>query len=121
MPNIAGGSLYISQPMIIFYGSRHVANSGAYDNSSEYFRNDLTVTSVLKDSAGATVSGSSVSLSNVSFKEGTRQGIYEGIQAGSVTLTENATYYLEITVQLSASTVDFVRIGYTAKYKGAVA
>lgn len=119
MPEIAGGNLYIGQPLIVYYGSRHIANSGAYDNSSEYFRNDLTVTSVLKDSAGTAVTGSTVTLSNVSFSEGSKQGIYEGIQAGTITLTENSTYYLEITIQLSASTVDFVRIEYKAKYKGA--
>lgn len=118
MPEIAGGTLYISQPLIVYYGSRHIDYSGAYDNSSEYFRNDLSVSSVLKDSAGSTVSGSSVTLSNVAFTDAKKQGIYEGIMAGSISLTENSTYYLEITVQLSASTVDFVRIQYTAKYKG---
>jgi hypothetical protein len=119
MPEIAGGTLFIGQPLIVYYGNRHIANSGAYDNSGEYFRNDLTVTSALKNSAGTTVTSSAVTLTNVAFTDGRKQGVYEGTMSGSISLTENSTYYLEITVVLSASTVDFVRIQYTAQYKGA--
>lgn len=117
MSGIAGGSLFIGKPLIVFYGDRRVSNSGAYDNSTDSFRNDLTVTSVLRDSASSTVSGSSTTLSLVASDKGDRQGAYEGTQAGTITLTDGGTYYLEITASASSVTLDFRRIEYTAQYE----
>jgi len=119
MSGIAGGSLFIGKPLIVFYGDRMVPNSGAYDNSNDYYRNDLVVTSVLKDSVGSTVTGSAVTLSLVSSDKGNRQGCYEGTMSGSIVISSAATYYLEITATLSAATVDFRRIEYIAEYEGA--
>ena len=118
MPAVANGKLLINKPLIVFYGNRHVPNSGAYDEDAECFRRDLTVTSVLKDSAAATVSGSTATLSIKTLAEPGRNGVYEGTMAGTITLTENSTYYLEITALDGATRVDFVRISYTAEYEG---
>ena len=119
MPKLAHGHLYIGKPLIVFYGDRHTPNSGAYDEDGEYFRSDLTVTALIKDSAGSTVSGSSISLSLKSLHGPGTDGVYEGTLAASTTasLTENSTYYLEITAKDSgATTLDFVRIAYKAEY-----
>lgn len=118
MPEIAHGSLFIGKPLIVFYGSRHYPNSGAYDHDGERYRRDLSVTSVLKNSAGSTVSGSSVVLALKSLSDPSRNGVYEGTMPGTISLSENSTYYLEITVvDGSASLLDFVRIEYTARYQ----
>lgn len=117
MPEIVNGELLINKPLIVFYGNRHVPNSGAYDHDLECFRTNLTATSVLKDSAAASVSGSTVTLSLKTLSEPGRVGVYEGTMAGTITLTENSTYYLEITVLDGATRVDFVRIQYTAQYE----
>jgi len=113
---IRGGQLFIGEDNIIFWGDRHVPYSGLYDNSTESFVNDATVTATLKDSAGSAVSGASnISLSYVS---GTN-GVYEGVLEDGVSLTENSTYYLEITATASNDRVGFRRIKYTAAYHGA--
>lgn len=117
MPQLAHGHLFISKPLIVFYGDRHTANSGAYDEDAECFRSDLTVTSVLKNSAGSTVSSSSITLTLKALGGWGRDAIYEGTMPATISLTENSTYYLEITAKDSgATTLDFVRIEYTAAY-----
>jgi hypothetical protein len=117
MPEVAQGQLFIGKPLIVFYGNRHVPNSGAYDNDSESYRSDLTVTSVLKDANGSSVSGSAVTLSLKSLPGRNRNGVYEGTMAGTISLTLNATYYLEITaVDSGATRLDFIRIEYEAIY-----
>lgn len=116
MPGIAGGRLYIGQDNIVFWGDRGVPNSGLYDNNLEQFINNATITFTLKDSGGSAVSGaSSVSMSYVT---GTK-GVYEGVLEDAVSLTENSTYYLEITATASGDRVGFRRIPYTAVYHGA--
>ena len=118
MPSLVHGHLYIGKPLIVFYGDRHTPNSGAYDEDGEYFRTDLTVTAVLKDSAAATVSGSSITLSLKTTLHGPgTDAVYEGTLPATITLTENGTYYLEITAKDSGNTtLDFVRIEYIAEY-----
>jgi hypothetical protein len=118
MPTLANGQLYINKTLIVFYGNRHVPGSGAYDEDGEYYRSDLTVTSVLKNSAGTVVTGSAATLSLKALNEPDRNGVYEGTMVGTITLTENADYYLEITVADSGATrLDFVRIHYVARYE----
>jgi len=115
MPGIRGGNLYIGEDNIVFWGDRDTPNSGLYDNSLKSFVNDATVTFTLKNSSNSAVSGaSSVSMSYVT---GTN-GVYEGTLEDGVSLTENATYYLEITATGSGDRVGFRRITYTAKYHG---
>lgn len=119
MPQLAHGRLYIGKPLIVFYGDRHTPNSGAYDEDGEYFRSDLTVTALVKDSAGSTVSGSSITLSLKTLHGPGTDGVYEGTLSAAATgsLTENSTYYLEITAKDSgATTLDFARIEYIAEY-----
>lgn len=119
MPETSHGNLFINKPLIVFYGNRHLPGSGAYDEDAERYRSDLTVTSVLKNSAGSTVSGSSTTLSLKSLSGPHRNGIYEGTMPGTISLTENDTYYLEITaVDSLATRLDFVRLEYTAQYQG---
>ena len=118
MTIVGHGQLLINKPLIVFYGNRHVPNSGAYDEDAECYRSDLTVTSTLKNEAGTAVSGSPVTLSLKSLQGTHRAGVYEGTMSGTITLVENAPYYLEITVVDGGSTrLDFVRIEYTAVYE----
>ena len=116
MPGIRGGRLFIGEDSIVFWGDRHIPNSGLYDNNLEQFINNATVTFVLKDSAGSAVSGASGTLSYVT---GTK-GVYEGSLEDGVSLTENSTYYLEITATASSDRIGFRRIQFTAVYHGAV-
>ena len=116
MPGIRGGNLYIGEDNLVFWGDRHVPNSGLYDNNLEQFVNDATVTFVLKNSAGSAVSGAS---GTMSFVTGTR-GVYEGVLEDGVSLTEDATYYLEITATASSDRIGFRRLQFTAVYHGAV-
>lgn len=115
MAGIAGGHLYIGQDNIVFWGDRNVPKSGLYDNNLEQYINDATVTFTLKDSGGSAVSGASgISMSYVT---GTK-GVYEGVLEDGVSLTENSTYYLEITATASGDRVGFRRIQYVAVYQG---
>lgn len=113
---IRGGQLFIGEDNIVFWGDRHIQNSGLYDNSLEAFINDATVTFTLKDSNGSAVSGASnISMSYVTGSK----GVYEGTLEDGVSLTENSTYYLEITATASGDRVGFRRIQFTAQYHGA--
>jgi hypothetical protein len=113
---VRGGNLYIGEDNIVFWGDRHVPNSGLYDNNLEQFVNNATVTFTLKDSSNVAVSGATgVSMSYVT---GTK-GVYEGVLEDGVSLTEGATYYLEITATASGDRVGFRRIVYIACYHGA--
>ncbi len=115
LSGIRGGHLYIGEDNIVFWGDRHVPNSGLYDNSLEQFINNATVVFTLKDSGSAAVSGAtSVAMSYVT---GTK-GVYEGTLEDGVSLTENATYYLEITATASGDRVGFRRIQFLAVYHG---
>jgi len=116
MPEIAAGRLYISQDNVVFWGDRNIPDSGLYDASLGQFIGDATVVFTLKNSAGSAVSGASaVSMSYIS---GTK-GVYEGILEDGVSLTENATYYLEITATASGDRVGFRRLSFQALYRGA--
>jgi len=112
---IRGGNLYIGEDNIVFWGDRHVPGSGLYDNSTESFVNDATVSFALKDSNGSAVSGASGSCTYVTDSD----GVYEGVLEDGVSLTENATYYLEITASASGDRVGFRRLRYVASYHGA--
>jgi hypothetical protein len=115
MPVIRAGNLYIGEDLLVFWGDRHVPGSGLYDESTESFVNDATVTFALKNSAGSTVSGSTGTCTYVSGSN----GCYEGVLEDSVSLTENSTYYLEVTATASSDRIGFRRISYIAKYHGA--
>lgn len=115
MPGIIGGKLYIGEDLTVFWGDRHVPHSGLYDNSLEQFVNNAAVTFTLKNSAGSAVSGANTI--SMSYVTGTR-GCYEGTLEDGVTLTENATYYLEITATASGDRVGFRRIPLLAVYHG---
>jgi hypothetical protein len=116
VPGIQAGKLYIGQDNIVFWGDRHIPNSGLYDQNIEQFVNDATVTFVLKDSSNSPVSGANGV--TMSYVTGTK-GVYEGILEDGVSLTENAVYYLEISAVASGDRVGLRRIQYTAVYHGA--
>lgn len=116
MAGIRGGHLYIGEDNIVFWGDRKIPHSGLYDNVLEQFVNDATVVFTLKDSGGLAVTGaSSIAMTYVT---GSR-GCYEGVLEDGVSLTENSTYYLEITATASGDRVGFRRIQFTATYHGA--
>lgn len=112
---LRGGNLYIGEDNIVYWGDRDTPNSGLYDNNLRSFVNDATVTFLLKDTGGSTVSGST---GTCSYVTGT-QGVYEGVLEDGVSLTEGATYYLQITATASGDRIGFRRLQYTAKYHGA--
>lgn len=112
---IRGGNLYISEDNIVYWGDRDTPGSGLYDNNLRSYVNDATVTFLVKDSAGATVSNSS---GTCTYVTGT-QGCYEGVLEDNASLTENSTYYLQITATASSDRIGFRRIQYTARYHGA--
>ncbi len=114
MSGVRGGQLFIGEDNIVFWGDRRIPMSGLYDNNLEQFVNDATVTFVLKDSAGASVSGASGTMSYVTGSK----GVYEGVLEDGVSLTENSTYYLEVTATASGDRIGFRRIPYTAQYHG---
>ena len=115
MSGILGGHLYIGEDNIVFWGDRHIPNSGLYDNNLEQFVNNATVTFTLKDSSNVAVSlANGISMSYVTGSK----GVYEGTLEDGVALTENATYYLEITATASGDRVGFRRITYQAIYHG---
>jgi hypothetical protein len=114
---IQGGKLYIGEDNIVFWGDRHVPNSGLYDNNLEQFVNNATLTFTLKDSNNTPVSGAtSVSMTYVTGSK----GVYEGTLEDGTSLTENATYYLEITATASGDRIGFRRIAFIAVYHGAI-
>lgn len=113
---IQGGQLFIGQDNTVFWGDRAIPNSGLYDNNLEQFVNNATVTFTLKDSAGSAVSGATAV--SMSYVTGTK-GVYEGTLEDGVSLTENSTYYLEITATASGDRVGFRRISFQALYRGA--
>lgn len=113
---IRGGNLYISEDNVVFWGDPEVPGSGLYDTVAKSYVNDATMTFTLKNSAGSAVSGASgVSMSYVT---GTR-GCYRGVLEDGVSLTENSTYYLEITATASSDRIGFRRMTYVAQYHGA--
>lgn len=114
MPDIQGGNLYIGQDNRVVWGDRAVPNSGLYDTNLERFVNDATVTFQLKDSGGSNVSGGSGTMSYIAGSK----GLYEGVLEDAVSLTADATYYLEITASASGDRVGFRRLTYTAQYQG---
>lgn len=116
MPDIQGGHLYIGQDNRVVWGDREVPNSGLYDTNLERFVNDATVTFRLVDSNNSAVSGSSGTMSYITGSK----GLYEGVLEDNVSLSENSTYYLEITASASGDRVGFRRISYVAVYQGAV-
>lgn len=115
MAGIRGGKLYIGEHSIVFWGEPEDPASGLFDNSSKTFINGATVTYALKNSAGSTVAGGT---GTCSYIEGS-QGCYEGFLDDSLSLTENSTYYLEVTATSTGGTVGFRRIPYVATYHGA--
>ena len=111
----SGGYLYIGEDNLVYWGDPNVPNSGLYDSYTGAFINDATVTFTLKDSGGSAVSGAtSVSMDYIS---GTR-GCYIGVLEDGVSLTADATYYLEITATASGDRVGFRRLTYTATSHG---
>lgn len=113
---IRGGELFIGEDNVVYWGDRDTPNSGLYDTVLGSFVNDATMTFTLKDSGNLAVSGASgVSMTYVT---GT-QGVYEGVLEDGVSLTENSTYYLEITATASGDRIGFRRIAYKATYHGA--
>lgn len=113
---IRGGNLYIGEDNIVFWGDRHVPGSGLYDNSTESFVNDATVTFQLYQSDGTTaVSGASGTCTYVTDSD----GVYEGVLEDGVSLTENNTYYLSITATASGDRIGLRRLKYVAAYHGA--
>ena len=117
MPSgIRGGNLYIGEDNVVFWGDTDIPGSGLYDTVTKSFVNDATMTFTLKNSAGSAVSGASaVSMTYVTGS----QGCYRGVLEDGVSLTENSTYYLEITATGSSDRIGFRRIEYTARYHGA--
>ncbi len=114
---ILGGKLYIGEDNVVFWGDRHTPNSGLYDNNLEQFINNATLTFTLKDSSNVAVSGANgISMSYITGSK----GVYEGTLEDGVSLTENATYYLEITATASGDRVGFRRLSFVAVYHGAV-
>lgn len=115
IPAISGGYLRIGEDALVYWGDPNIPGSGLYDAYSGCFVNNATVTFTLKDSGGSAVSGaSSVSMSYIA---GTR-GCYVGVLEDGVSLTADATYYLEITATASGDRVGFRRLTYTATYHG---
>lgn len=116
MPGIQAGKLYIGEDNIVFWGDRHIPNSGLYDQNLENFVNDSTVTFQLYQSDGTTaVSGAS---GTCSYVTGTK-GVYEGVLEDGVSLTENATYILEILATSSSDRIGRRRLSLVATYHGA--
>lgn len=113
---IRGGKLYIGQDNVVYAGNRQHKDSGVYDTITETFVNDASAAFTLKDSVGVAVSGASAV--SMSYVTGTK-GVYEGVLEDGVSLTDGATYYLEITVTASSDRVGFRRIQYEAEYRGA--
>lgn len=110
MPGVAPKPLWISSTnMVEWVDMEHAATDAN--------RNDATVSAVVKDSAGATVSGSSTSMPYVTGSN----GLYRGYIASTITLVEGSTYYLEITSSSPGPPAanGFRRITCIAKYMGA--
>lgn len=69
------------------------------------YLNSATVTFTLKDSSGNTVSGAdTVSMTYVSSSD----GVYRGTLADTVSLTQNALYTCEITINAGAGLQGFI-------------
>jgi hypothetical protein len=114
MAGIRGGNLFISEDNIVIWGDRDIPGSGLYDNNLRSFVNDATVTFALKNSGGTTVTSAT---GTCTYVTGT-QGCYEGVLEDVVSLTENSTYYLEVTATGSSDRIGFRRIPYVAQYHG---
>lgn len=85
------------------------------DELTGLYINDATVSFTLKDSTGIAVTGANaVSMPYVTSSNGR----YQAKLAGTVSLTNGARYYLEISAS-SAGRVGFRRIACTAQYLGA--
>ena len=113
---IDDGNLFIGEDNIVVWGDQTRPSSGLYDPVVGSFLNSATMTFTLKNSAGSAVTlASAISMTYIT---GTN-GCYSGILEDGVSLTENATYYLEITATVTSDRVGFRRIEYTARYHGA--
>lgn len=116
MAGIRGGELYIGEDSLVYWGDPDDRTSGLYDRNLGAYVNDATMTFTLKNSAGTAVSGASaISMSYISGTE----GCYSGVLEDGVSLTENSTYYLEITATGSGDRIGFRRLTFVAKYHGA--
>lgn len=82
------------------------------DSRTDILVSGASPTFVLKDSASATVSGSSGTASEISGK----RGFYRATIPSTVSLTSGSTYYFEITTS-SSGRDDFRRITCTARYR----
>lgn len=88
--------------------------SDMIDTHTGYSVPDAAPAFLLKQSDGTTtVSGSTGTMALIT---GSRDD-YEGVLPSTVTLTENATYYLQITTSIGGAD-DFRRIECKAKYRG---
>lgn len=113
---IRGGNLYIGEDCLVLWGDPAIPGSGLYDNNTGQFVNDATVTFQLYESDGTTaVSGASGTCSYVTGS----QGCYSGVLEDGTSLTENSTYYLQITASASGDRVGLRRLKYVASYHGA--
>lgn len=99
-------------PNVYISTDNFVRLNGLMDDSDRSWENSATVTGKLIDSNGDDVSGSSFSLTYVTSSDGD----YEGSIADTVSLTENASYTLEIVATASGVKTTW-RIPTTAVYK----
>lgn len=87
------------------------------DSESDTYVNDATGTFHLLDNAGATLTGTSGTMSYQAASNGRYIGYLESTQCTTTTVTEYGTYYIEIA--LSSSSADlYRRVPVTARYHG---
>jgi len=100
--------LYLSEDNLIEWDALTDAADGT-------FVNDATMTFTIKDTAEAALTGANgVSMSYVAASDGK----YQGVAPSTVTYTDAATYYLEVTAA-SSGRDGFRRITCKAQYHGA--
>jgi hypothetical protein len=100
---------------IYISSSNPVEVAGLKDKTTGSYVNSATVTFTLKNSANAAVSGATaVAMTYVVASNGK----YQGTLPNTVSLTEGAKYWLEITAT-SSTLVGFRRIECYATYRGA--
>lgn len=115
MPGVRSGNLYIGEDNLVEWGDPDIPGSGLYDRNAGVFVNNATMLFTLKNSAESAVSGATAV--SMDYVPGTH-GCYRGVLEDGVSLTENATYHLEVTATASGDRVGFRRIEYVAKYHG---
>lgn len=86
---------------------------GFYNSGAGNYLNSATVTWALKNSSGTSLATGSCSY--VSASNGNYRGTIDSTDTAS--LTENATYYVEVTLT-EGSITDFRRQRKTARYRG---